>query len=147
MNKKYVVRLAPEERQRLERLVSVGRGAARKLTHARVILAADADGPGWPDERIAEGLGVGVRTIENLRQRFVEDGLEAAIERKKHARLSVERKLDGEKEARLTVIACSVPPEGRTRWTLQLLADKLVELAVVDTISRETVRQSLKKVS
>lgn len=149
MNKKYVVRLEDEERQDLERWVSVGKGAAWKRTHARILLAADrsAAGPGCKDADIAEVLGVGVRTIETLRQRFVEQGLASVLERKKtvgpvHAPL-----LDGEKEARLIATCCSPAPQGRKRWTLRLLADRLVELNIVDSISHETVRQTLKKTS
>ena len=148
-NKRYVVRLEGSERERLQRLVSVGKGAARKLTHARVLLQADqsADGPGWTDERIAEGLGVSTRTVESIRQRCVEEGLEAALERKQRCRPAVERLLDGAKEARLIAVSCSKPPEGRRRWTLRLLADRLVELKIVDSICYETVRRALKKTS
>ena len=149
MNKKYVVRLSGEERSQLERLVSVGKAAARKILHARILLVADQgpEGPGWPDERIAEGLIVSVRAIGNLRQRLVEQGLEAALDRKKQERPSRERKLDGKAEARLIALRCGEPPEGRMRWTLHLLADKLVELRVVDSVSYETVRRTLKKTS
>jgi transposase len=145
MAKKYVVRLTRDEREMLLRMVNGGKGAARKLVHARVLLKADADGPGWPDVRIAEALEVGVRTIESLRQRFVEEGLHAALHRKKHRPRP--RKLDGEVEARLVALACSEAPDGRKQWTLRLLADRLVELEVVDSISYETVRQALKKTS
>ena len=148
-NKRYVVRLERSERERLQRIVSVGKGAARKLTHARVLLQADqsTEGPGWTDERIAEGLSVTTRTIEQIRQRFVEEGLESALERKKRCRPAVEPLLDGAKEARLIAVSCSKPPEGRRRWTLRLLADRLVELNIVDSISYETVRRTLKKTS
>jgi transposase len=149
MTKKYVVRLAKDERERLQRLVSVGKGAARRLTHARVLLQADESkgGPGWTDARIAEALGVSVRTIETIRQRFVEEGLELALERKKRLTPPVEALLDGEKEAQLIALCCSRAPKGRERWTLRLLADRLVELEVVDSISHETVRRVLKKTS
>lgn len=148
-NKRYVVQLELEERARLERMVSVGKRAAAKLTHARVLLQADqsAAGPGWADARIAEGLGVTTRTVENIRRRFVEQGLQAALERKKQCRPSRERLLDGAKEAKLVAICCSKAPNGRRRWTLQLLADRLVELNIVDSISYETVRRTLKKTS
>ena len=148
-NKRYVVRLERAERERLQRLVSVGKGAARKLTRARVLLQADqsTEGPGWTDERIAEGLSVTTRTIEQVRQRFVEEGLKSALERKKRCRPAVEPMLDGAKEARLIAVSCSKPPEGRRRWTLRLLADRLVELNIVDSISYETVRRTLKKTS
>jgi transposase len=148
-NKRYVVRLEPEERGRLERLASVGKAAAAKLTHARVLLQADQStaGPGWTDARISEGLGVTTRTVGNIRQRFVEEGLEAALVRKKQCRPSRERLLDGAKEAKLTAICCSKAPDGRKRWTLQMLADRLVELKIVDSISYETVRRTLQKTS
>jgi transposase len=148
-NKRYVVRLEAEERARLERLVSIGKGAAAKLTRARVLLQADqsAAGCGWTDARIAEGLGVTPQTVENLRRRFVEEGLEAALLRKKQCRPSRERLLDGAGEAKLTALCCSKAPDGRRRWTLQLLADRLVELNIVDSISYETVRRTLKKTS
>jgi transposase len=147
MAKKYVVRLDGEERERLERLVSTGRVAAYKRRHAAILLKADQgpEGPAWTDARIAEALDVSVRTIESLRQRLVEEGLEACLVRKPPARPPRERKLDGEGEARLIALSCSAPPAGRTRWTLRLLADRLVALEVVDAISHETVRQTLKK--
>jgi hypothetical protein len=149
MNKKYVVRLTSEERAQLQRLVSVGKAAARKILHARILLQADQgpDGPAWKDEQIAEGLSAHPRTIANVRQRLVEQGLEVALTRKKQERPSRQRTLDGEAEARLIALRCGEPPEGRTRWTLQLLADKLVELNVVEGVSYETVRRVLKKTS
>ena len=149
MTKKYIVRLDKDERELLQRLVSVGKGAARRLTHARVLLQADEsrNGPGWTDARIAEALGVGVRTIETIRQRFVEEGLELALERKKRLTPPVEPLLDGEKEAQLIAVCCSKAPPGRERWTLRLLADRMVELEVVDSLSHETVRRVLKKTS
>ena len=147
-SKRYVVRLEAEEREGLHRLVSVGKGAARKLTRARILLQADqsGDGPGWTDERIAEGLGVAVRTIESVRRQLVEEGLEATLERRRPRR-EYERRLDGAKEAKLVAVCCSKPPDGRKRWTLRLLADQLVELRVVDSISYETVRRTLQKTS
>jgi len=145
--KKYKVTLTAEERQQLHDLVTTDKAAAKKLTHARILLKADAaaGGPAWPDERIAEALDVSTATIVRVRQRFVEQGLEAALGRKKQDRPSRERKLDGAAEARLIVLACSKPPEGRACWTMRLLADKLVELQIVDSVSDETVRRVLKK--
>jgi transposase len=145
--KKYKVTLTAEERQHLSELIAAGKAAARKLAHARVLLKADAadGGPAWPDARIAEAVEVGVATIERIRQRFVEQGLEAALGRKKQDRPSRPRKLDGRAEARLIALACSAPPEGRKEWTMQLLADRLVELRVVDAVCDETVRRALKK--
>ena len=147
--KKYVVRLTSEERAQLQRLVSVGKAAARKILHARILLQADQgpDGPAWKDEQIAEALSAHRRTIANVRQRLVEQGLEAALNRKKQERPSRRPKLDGRAEARLIALRCGEPPEGRMRWTLQLLADKLVELNVVESVSYETVRRVLKKTS
>ena len=145
--KKYKVTLTAEERQQLSELIAAGKASAQKLAHARVLLKADAadGGPAWPDARIAEAVEVGVATIERIRQRFVEQGLEAALGRKKQDRPSRPRKLDGHAEARLIALACSAPPEGRKEWTMQLLADKLVELRVVDAVCDETVRRALKK--
>jgi transposase len=145
--KKYRVTLTAEERQQLHSLIAAEKAAAKKLAHARILLKADASpgGPAWTDERIAEAVEVDRTTVERVRQRFVEQGLEAALVRKPQDRPSRERKLDGAGEARLVALACSDPPAGRSAWTLQLLADKLVELQVVDSISDETVRQVLKK--
>jgi transposase len=147
--KKYKVTLTAEERQQLSDLIAAGKGAAQKLAHARVLLKADAapDGPAWTDEQIAEAVEVSRATVERVRQRFVEQGLAAALGRKQPDRPSRARKLDGRAEARLIALACSAPPEGRTEWTMQLLADKLVELEVVDTVCDETVRRVLKKTS
>lgn len=147
--KKYVVRLATEERAQLQRLVSVGKAAARKILHARILLAADQgpEGPGWSDEQIAQGLTAHPRTVANVRQRLVEQGLDVALNRKKRLTPPVPPKLDGKVEARLIALRCGLPPEGRMRWTLQLLADKIVELKVVDSLSYETVRRALKKTS
>jgi transposase len=145
--KKYKVTLTAEERNSLQELIAAGKAAAKKLTHARILLKADAapGGPAWTDDRIAEAMEVHVTTVERLRQRFVEQGLDAALARKTQDRPSRERTLDGKAEARLSALACSEPPLGRARWTLRLLADKLVELAIVDTVSTETVRRALKK--
>jgi len=147
MNKKYVVRLTSEERLALQRLVSVGKTAARKILHARILLLADQgpDGPAKTDGQIAEALSAHPRTIAGVRQRLVEQSLEAALVRKKQAQPSRGRKLDGKAEARLIALRCGAPPQGRMRWTLHLLADRLVELNVVDSVSYETVRRTLKK--
>jgi len=145
MNKRYIVRLTAQERRGLQDMVRKGRAAAYKICHANILLLADADGPAWTDERIAEAASVHLCTVRNVRERFVEEGLEAAVARKKQCRPSRQRLLDGEKEAKLIALACSEPPQGRARWTLHLLADKMVELRVVESISHETVRQALKK--
>jgi transposase len=142
--KKYIVKLSEEEREALQELIAKGQASARKLAHARILLKADSSegGPGWTDQRIAEALEVSVATIERVRERLVEESLAAALNRHrpKSPRL---RKLDGEQEAYLIALTCSQPEEGQQRWTLQLLADKLVELRLVESISRETVRQVL----
>lgn len=147
MNKKYIVRLTPEERKELETLVKKGTAQAYRIKHAHILLAVDADGPGWTDEETRAAYRCHLNTVINVRQRFVEHGFEAAMERKKRKEPARERILDGEKEARLIAVACSPPPAGRARWTLQLLADKLVALKVVDSISDQTVRRTLKKMS
>jgi transposase len=147
--KKYTVRLAADERNALQELVRNGKGGAKKLAHARILLKADqADGsPGWTDEQIARAVDVSRATVERVRQRFVEQGFEAALVRKPQDRPSRERKLDGAAEARLIAVACSAPPDGRARWTLKMLADELVALEVVEAVSDETVRRGLKKTS
>src|SRR4051794_6776299 len=147
--KRYLVTLTAEERRDLAKLVSAGRRSARTLTRARILLKADqADGgPAWDDAAIAEALGCGHRTVERVRQRFVERGPDAALAHKPQDRPSRERKFDGAAEARLIALACSEPPKGRARWTLKLLADRLVELEVFEAVSDETVRRVLKKTS
>ena len=144
--KKYVVTLTEEERAGLRGLISVGMAAARKLVHARILLKADASpgGVGWDDVSISEALEVGTATIERIRKQVVEEGLEAAVERQRPRR-QYERRLDGVTEAHLVAVTCSEAPEGRERWTMQLLADKMVALGHVDALSRETVRRTLKK--
>src|SRR3954471_16667568 len=144
--KRYRVTLTAAEREALGGMISRGKADARKLSHARVLLHADASegGPNWTDTRIAEAVRVSVRTIERVRQRFVEDGLEAALLPKLSPRVYA-RKLDGEQEAKLVALACSGPPAGKKRWTLRLLAERMVELEVVPELSHESVRQTLKK--
>ena len=146
MKKKYIVTLTDEERRMLQAMLSRGKVAARKLMHARILLKADADGggPKWSDEAIAEGLEVGRVTVERVRKQFVEEGLEAALERRQPRRRYA-RTLDGDGEAHLIALACSQSPEGRSRWTLRLLADRMVALEYVETISKDTVRRVLKK--
>ena len=141
---KYAVRLTDSERQSLQALLAGKRVAADKLLRARILLKADVDGPAWSDPELADAFGVGLSTIHRLRQRLVEEGLEAALARRPSSQQRL-KKIDGAKEAHLIAVACGSPPEGRARWTLQLLADKLVELQLVDSISSETVRTTLKK--
>jgi hypothetical protein len=147
MSKRYVVRLTGEERVGLQRLVGVGKAAARKILHAHVLLQADesSDGPGWPDTQISQALSIHTNTVAGIRERFVEQGLEAALNRKKQDRPSRQPKLDGKAEAHLIALRCGPPPEGRQSWTLRLLADTLVALEIVDSVSYETVRRTLKK--
>ena len=146
MVKRYRVRLSEEEQQGLRSLVSKGRAAAYKQTHARILLLCDenqADGA-MKDEEIARALKLGTATVERVRRRGVEEGLEAALGRRQQLNRS-QRKLDGAGEAHLIALTCSQPPEGRAGWTLRLLADQLVECEIVDSISTETVPQTLKK--
>jgi hypothetical protein len=149
MAKRYIVRLNDEERKQLAELMGRKNLAAKKRTRAQVLLKADAsqDGPAWIDSRIAEAFDVSVVTVEKIRKGYVLEGFEAAIERKKQCRPSRQPVLDGAKEARLVALCCGTVPAGHGRWTLSLLADKLVELKIVERISRETVRQALKKTS
>jgi transposase len=145
--KKYIVRLEPEERQRLSELVGAGKSAAYRIRHAHVLLAADQSpaGPAVSDQEIARTLGISVRSIESLRRRLVEEGLDAALERKRQVRPSVPPLFDGEKEAKLIAIACGPKPQGRTRWTLELLAQRVVELKIVEHCADDTIRRVLKK--
>ena len=147
MKKKYLVTLTADEREQLNAMITAGTASAKKLAHARVLLKADQgeNGLAWVDEVIAEAVEVSTDTVARVRQRFVEQGLEAALVRKKQDRPSRERVLDGSAEARLLAVACSDPPDGRAAWTLTMLADKLVELEVVESVSRESVRRVLKK--
>ena len=146
MKKKYVVTLTDEERGALRAMITAGKGPARKLTHARILLKAERRHRHreWEDTRIAAALDVAVSTIEKVRQRLVEEGLEAALV-PRSPRREYRRKLDGEQEAQLITLACSTPPDGHGRWTLRLLADRMVRLEHVESLSHETVRQVLKK--
>jgi hypothetical protein len=143
---KYRVMLTTEERAELERLVSAGKGAARKLTHARILLLADtASGQDRPDEAIRAALGTSLRTIERVRQRLVTEGLPVALAPRPQPARPQKVKIKGDVEQRLVELACSDPPRGRCHWTLHLLADELVVLGLVPRVSTETVRQALKK--
>jgi transposase len=141
---KLVVRLTAEQRRELEKLAATGKRSAATITRARILLKADGDGDGWADDRIAEALDTSMATVARVRKRFVQRGLPAAIQRKRPTGRQY-RKLDGEQEARLVALACSPPPEGRARWTMKLLADKLVELEVAEAIDPATVCRALKK--
>jgi len=144
---KYKVTLTREERQQLEKLVSAGKAAARRLTHARILLLADEgeQGPGRTNAAIVAALGVGERTVERLRKRFVTESFEAALDPRPQPPRPDKVKIKGPVEKQLIELACSDPPTGRCRWTLELLAERLVVLKCVDSVSTETVRQSLKK--
>jgi len=146
MKKKYIIRLSEEERQGLTDLVRKGRVAAYRRTHAQILLLADEGrhGSGLLDAEVAERVGVNERTVSRLRQRCVERGLDAALERQARIREKT-RVLDGEGEAKMVALMCSEPPPGQSRWTLHLLGSRLVELGIVESISHETVRQVLKK--
>ena len=145
MNKKYIVRLTDEERAVCETAVKNEKGRSEKLRRATMLLKADAEGPGWKDEKISEAVGCSTRTVETVRQAFVLEGFEAALVRKKRANPPTPKRLDGAGEAKLIALRLGKPPTGYGHWTLRLLADQLVELEVVDSISHETVRQTLKK--
>lgn len=144
--KKYIVSLTPEERYELEQWVNTGKAPAYKVNHARILLKADTQqrGGGWQDAAISQALDLSVATIERVRQRFVEQGLTAALERKQSSQRRAQT-FDGEQEAHLIALTCSDPPPGRNRWSLRLLAEQMVCLEYVEAVSHETVRQTLKK--
>lgn len=142
---KVVIRLTGAQRQALQALVRTGTHTAHARTRAQILLRADADGPdAWPDERVAEAVGVCRMTVSRVRQQFAAEGLDATLHRKRAANRQY-RKLDGAQEARLIALTCSPPPAGQARWTMRLLADKLVELEVVEAIDPATVWRALKK--
>lgn len=144
--KKYIVQLSSGERNYLETIIGTGRDAAGRLLKARILLKADiAGGAGWLDGRITEALETSLSTVQRLRRRLVEDGLEAALSRKKRERPPIEPIFDGEAEARLIQLACSAPPAGHARWSLRLLESKVVELGIVAAASDSTIGRVLKK--
>jgi hypothetical protein len=145
MNKKYIVRLSAEERGACQEIVKRLKGSSEKVRRAQILLRTDADGPAWSDAKIAEAHDCSIRTVEKLRERLVTEGFEAALERAKRAAPPTPSKLDGEGEAKLIAMRLGKPPAGYGRWSLQLLADELVALEVVDSICPETVRKTLKK--
>jgi hypothetical protein len=145
MNKKYIVRLSDEERGCCQEVIKSLKGSSQKYRRAQILLKADADGPAWPDFKIAEAFNCRVQTIESLRKRLVTEGFELALEGKKRQEPPTPTKLDGVSEAKLIALRLGKPPAGYGRWSLQLLADELVALEVVDSISHETVRKTLKK--
>lgn len=145
MTKKYVVRLTATERQILQEVVKKLKGSSQKVRRAQMLLKADAAGPGWTDERIAEAFDSRTRTVEKLRERFVTDGFEQTLNGKKRDNPPTEKKLSGKQEARVIALRLSPPPKGYANWTLRLLARRVVELEITDSISHETVRRTLKK--
>ena len=145
MKKKYIVRLTEEERAICDATIKKEKGKSEKLRRATILLKANADGPAWDDAKISEAIGCRRQTVENVRQAFVLEGFEAALIRKKRATAPTPKLLDGAAEAKLIAMRLGKPPVGFGHWTLRLLADQMVELEIVDSISPETIRQTLKK--
>jgi Homeodomain-like domain len=145
MNKKYVVRLTDQERDELAAVIKKFKGTSQRVRRAQVLSKADADGPNWTDQRIAEAFGCRTRTVEKLRQRLVECGFREALDGAKRESPPVEKLLCGEQEARIIATRLGSPPPGYANWTLRLLARKVVELGIVESVSYETVRRTLKK--
>ena len=145
--KKYIIKLSKDERDILKKTISSGRGPARMFTRARILSKADQGehGPAWSDEQISDALDVTVQTIERVRKQLVEEGFDAVLSRRTYTQKVSRKKIDGNVEAHLIALSCSDPPAGFARWTLRLLADKIVELGYVDNISHEAIRQTLKK--
>ena len=145
MAEKYIIRLTTEERQQLEEITRKGTTQAYRIRHANILLRSDAEGDDWSNDQIAEAYDCHQGTVGNVRKRFVLEGLEAALKRKPQSAPSRQRTFDGRTEAQLIALSLSSPPEGRSGWSLRLLADKLVELEIVDEVSHETIRSTLKK--
>ena len=145
MQKKYIVRLSKQERNTLREVVKKLKGGSQKVRRAQILLKADADGPAWSDSRIAEAFGCRRQTVEMIRQRFVECGFQETLDGKKRPNPPTEKLLDGEQEAKIIATRLGPPPKGYANWTLRLLARKVVELEIVDAVSYETVRRTLKK--
>lgn len=145
MQKKYIVRLSDAERQTLREVIAKLRGSSQKVRRAQVLLKADADGPGWTDARIAEAFGCRRQTVENIRRRLVESGFQEALDGRKRAGPPTPKKLDGKQEAQVIAMRLGPPPKGYGNWSLRLLARQVVELEIVESVSHETVRQTLKK--
>ena len=145
MRKLYIVRLTKQERVELQGVVKKLKGTRQKVRRAQILLKTDADGPNWTDERIAEAYSCRTRTVERLRQRFAEQGFEEALNRVERQQPPVEKLLTGDQEARIIATRLGPPPKGYSNWTLRLLARKVVQLEIVDSVSYETVRRTLKK--
>lgn len=145
MKKKYIVRLSDDEREELKAVVKKLKGSSQKVRRAQILLKADVNGPGWTDVRIAEAFSCRVQTIENLRKRLVTEGFETAFHGKPRSSAPRQKVLDGKQEAKVIALRLGKPPKGFSNWSLRLLAEHVVELGIVDSISHETVRQTLKK--
>jgi len=145
MHKKYIVRLSDTERAALNEVVKKLKGSSQKLRRAQILLKADADGPAWTDARIAEAFGCRTKTVENIRQRLVTEGFEVTLHGKPRAHPPRTKALDGQQEAQVIALRLGPPPKGFSNWSLRLLAEKVVELEIVEAISHETIRQTLKK--
>ncbi len=145
MQKKYIVRLTDEERGALKEVVRKLKGTSQKVRRAQILLKADANGPNWTDKQIADAFSCRIKTVENIRQRLVERGFDETLNGKKRATPPTEKLLDGEQEAKIIATRLGPPPKGYANWTLRLLSRKVVELEIVDSVSRETVRRTLKK--
>ncbi len=143
--KRYIVRLTAQEREVCQQTVRKLNGSSEKVRRAQILLKADADGPAWTDQRVAEAFSCRTKTVENIRQRCVQDGFERALERKRRASPPVPKLLDGEQEAQVIALRLGPPPKGYAHWSLRLLARRVVELAIVESISHETIRRTLKK--
>jgi transposase len=145
MQKKYIVRLTDEERDILRSVVKKLKGSSQKVRRAQMLLKADVDGPNWPDRQIAEAFSCRTKTVENVRQKFVTEGFDASLNRKERDTPPRAKLLDGEQQARVIALRLGKPPKGYANWSLRLLAEKVVELEIVESISYETVRRTLKK--
>ena len=145
MNKKYIVDLTTEERSTLEQVVGKLKGSSQKVKRANILLKTDAGGPEWTDAKIAEALDCRIKTVENVRQRFVDEGFEIALNGKKREKPPTENLLDGEQEAKIIAMRLGQPPAGYSKWTLRLLARKVVELEIVEAVSYQTIRRTIKK--
>lgn len=145
MEKKYIVRLTDEEREALHRVIKKLKGSSQKVRRAQILLKADADGPNWTDKKIAEAFSCRTKTVENIRQRLVTEGFEITLNGKERETPPREKRLDGEQEAKVIALRLGQPPKGFANWTLRLLAGQVIELGIVDTVSHETLRQTLKK--
>lgn len=145
MKKKYIVRLTDEERNVLKTVVKKLKGSSGKIRRAQVLLAADADGPNWTDKKISEAYSCRTKTVENIRQRLVSEGFDIALHGKKRESPPRKKSLDGEQEAKVIALRLGKPPEGFANWSLRLLANQVVELGIVDSVSHETLRRTLKK--